>query len=122
MKVIVKYDDNCHPPVLRLYLHGAPHKRMPRESLQKHREELYDMATRRIVHQVDLPIDHPIDLEVVFTNPSSPDLDHLIEAVFMMLDGKTLKGPSILTDDRHIQKVTMSKMYIGKPTKRDGAR
>ena len=122
MKTIIKYDDTSHPPILRLYLHGAPHKRMHRAVLQKHREEITDLAARRIGNVVDLPIDYPIDLEVVFTNPSSPDLDHLIEALYMMLDGKTLKGPSILTDDRHIQKVTMSKMYIGRATKRDGTR
>jgi len=122
MKTILKYDDLSHPPILRMYIHGCPHKRQHREVLQKHREELYDLAERRIGHVVDLPITHPIDLEVFFTNPASPDLDHLIEAVFMMLDAKTLKGPSILADDRLIQKVTMSKYYNTEKSKRDGLR
>jgi len=98
-------------PILKLALHHAPHKRMHRKTLQYYREDLLYVAQRSISDKVDLPIGHPIDLEVLFTNPTSPDLDHLIEAVFMALDGKSLKGPSILKDDRLIQKVTMSKFY-----------
>jgi Holliday junction resolvase RusA-like endonuclease len=122
MKLVIRYDDMVHPPVLTMYIHGCPHKRQHRAVLQQFRDELTLSATRQISHAVDLPIDHPIDLVLSFTNPASPDLDHLLEAVFMAMDAKSLKGPSILKDDRHIQKVTMSKMYIGHPTKRDGAR
>ncbi len=125
MKTVVKYDDTVIPPVLRLYIHGCPHKRQHREVLQKHREELYLQVRHAYLHNrfpAKLPINHPIDLEILFTNPNTPDLDHLLEAVFMMLDGKSLKGPSLLTDDRLIQSVKMSKYYPNAPTKRDGAR
>lgn len=122
MKAILQYDQFAHPPLLKMYLHGAPHKRQQREVLQRFREDLMMHARRTIATQVDLPIDHPIDVEIVYINPASPDLDHLVEATFQALDGKSLKGPSILVDDRHIQKVTMSKQYIGGRTKRDGLR
>ena len=122
MKVIMRYDPYANPPVLSLYVHGCPHKRQHREVLQEYREELYRAAIRGIGSDVDLPIDHPIDLHILYTNPNSPDLDHLIEATFMGLDGKTLRGPSVLKDDRHIQKVIMSKYYPNEATKRDGSR
>ena len=121
-KIIARYDRFVHPPILTLHIHGAPHKRMHRAILQQYREDMYAAAIRGIGSEVDLPIDHPIDLVVYYTNPSSSDLDHLLEATYQALDGKSLKGPSVLVDDKHIQKVTMSKMYIGKQTKRDSQR
>lgn len=66
---------------------------------------------------VSMPIDEPIDLMVSFINPSSPDLDNLIMALFRALDGKTLRGNGILSDDGLIHKVTMSKFYNQKPKK-----
>lgn len=109
-------------PILDMTIHGAPHSRQHRAVIQKYREDLWDLATRRIATQVELPIDEPIFLKVLFTNPNSPDNDHLLTALYMALDGKTLKGPSILTDDRHIQGVLMNKFYPNPPTKRDGMR
>jgi len=122
MKAIAQYDRFAHPPLMKLYIHGAPHRRHHREVLQRYRDDLTQSVSRQLSREVELPIDHPIDLEVVFVNPSSPDLDHLIEALYMALDGKTLKGPSVLTDDRIIQSVKMSKYYATEKTKRDGVR
>lgn len=121
MKAIFRYDQFAHPPVMHINIHGAPHERQHREVLQKYREDLFAAAKRQLP-DIIFPIDHPIDLEVFFTNPASPDLNHVLTALFAAMDEKSLKGPAILKDDRHIQKVTMSKYYIGKPTKRDGAR
>jgi len=121
-KVIARYDDYAHPPILTLHIHGAPHKRMHRAVLQRFREDIYAAAIRGIGSLVDLPIDHPIDLKVFYTNPSSPDLDHLIEATYQALDGKSLKGPSVLVDDRHIWALSVAKYYPVKQTKRDGQR
>ena len=132
MKAIISYfheDEVPHPlnllttlPVLQLWIHGAPHKRQHRAVIQKYRDELYDLAVRKIGIKVQLPIDHAIFLKVFYTNPNSPDLDHLDEALFMALDGKTFKSPSILTDDRWIQKKLVEKYYPDAPTKRDGMR
>lgn len=121
-KVIARYDQYAHPPLLTLYIHGAPHKRQHRAVLQQYREQLYAAAVRGIGTEVDLPIDHPIDLKILFTNPASPDLDHLLEALYMGLDGKTLRGPAVLKDDRHIQFVEMGKFYPVAQTKRDSQR
>lgn len=121
-RYMIKYDEYAHPPILTIYAHNHPHKRQHREVLQKVREQLLEAAKRSISNQVDLPIDHPLDLNVVFVDPLSPDLDHLIEALFMAMDAKSLKGPSLLKDDRHIQKVTMSKYYPNEKTRRDGTR
>lgn len=122
MQAIIRYDPESHPPMLTMYIHGCPHKRQVREVLQRFRDDLYWVAERSISNVVDLPIDHPIDLTLFLTNPASPDLDHLLEAVFMALDAKSLKGPSIMKDDRHIQKVIISKYYPNHATKRDSQR
>lgn len=122
MKIIVKYDPDMHPPLLTLHIHGCPHKRQHREVLQHFREELLWAAKRTISNVVDLPIDHSIDLYAFLTNPASPDLDHLTEAIFMALDGKSLKGPAILKDDRHIQSIAIKKYYPNEATKRDSQR
>lgn len=122
MKAILRYDPDCHPPLLTMHIHGCPHKRQHREVLQRFREDLLAIAKRSIANDVDLPIDHPIDLKLFLTNPASPDLDHLLEAIFMALDGKSLKGPSIMKDDRQIQAVTMAKYYPNPATRRDGSR
>ena len=121
-KIIMKYDEYAHPPLLTMHIHGCPHKRQDRHVLQQFREDMYRAATRGIAAQVDLPIDHPIDLYAFLTNPASPDLDHLTEAIFMALDQKTLKGPAVMKDDRHIQSMTVKKYYPNAKTKRDGER
>lgn len=72
---------------------------------------------RRIVHKamdvcgIKMPITHPIDLSVLFVNPSSPDLGNIYLALERAMDGKTMKKPFILEDDSLISKVTMSKYY-----------
>jgi len=128
MKAIIRYYDDWEVPelfrfstlpMLDMTIHAAPHKRQHRAVLQQYRTDLTELATRRLFDKIELPIDWPISLRVLFTNPNSPDLDHTIEALYMALDGKTLEGPSILTDDRHIQAVQMSKIYSAAPTKRD---
>lgn len=124
MKSIISLDMHAFPfPLLSMHLHGAPHKRMMREVLQRDREALTISAGRQL--NIDLPIDFPVELEVAFVNPASPDLDHMIEAVFMMLDGKngSLTGPSVLEDDRLIQGFRrVSKYYTQPKTKRDSER
>jgi Holliday junction resolvase RusA-like endonuclease len=114
MKIIVKYDRKAFPPVLSLVIYDAPHRRMHHAVITQYRGFLRDALTSA---DVSMPIDEPIDLMVSFINPSSPDLDNLIMALFRALDGKTLKGRGILSDDGLIQKVTMSKFYNQKPKK-----
>jgi hypothetical protein len=130
MKAIIKYFDegdyilwngrSNFLPLLEFQIHGAPHKRQHRAVIQKYREDLYSLASRRL--KIVLPIDYPLQVSVLFTNPNSPDIDHLVEALYMALDGKTLEGPSILVDDRLIQGIYADKYYPHEPTKRDGDR
>lgn len=102
MRSIVEYlpaKDKDDFPVLRLYIHGAPHRRMHRAVLALYRKELYAAAKST---KVQMPIRHNVELVVTFINPTGPDLDNLIVALFQAMDGKCGKGPTILVDDRLI--------------------
>lgn len=109
-RCIVAYAANEHPPLLTLYIHDAPHRRMHLKVIQAYREDLRASCTKA---GLPTPIDHPIDLSVVFINPSSPDLDNLVTALYQAIDGNTLRGPGVLADDGLIHKVTMSKFFPG---------
>jgi Holliday junction resolvase RusA-like endonuclease len=114
MKIIVRYDRKEFPPVLSLIIYDAPHRRMHHAVITQYRgflrEALLDAG-------VGMPINYPIDLQVNFVNPSSPDLDNLITCLFRAMDGKALKGAGIVVDDSLIQKVTMIKYFNQKPKK-----
>lgn len=114
MKIIANYFPELHPPLLTLYVHDAPHRRMHVATIQRYREFLYAACTKAAI---PLPIDHPIDLSVVFINPSSPDNGNIYLALEQALDGNTLKKPAVLTDDSLISKTTMSKMFTAPPKK-----
>lgn len=110
MRCIVERIEQPSAPLFRLYIHDAPHRRMHIRTIQKYREML-----RRAFHKAGTltPIDHPIELSIVFVNPSSPDLGNLYLAAEQAMDGKTLKGPGVLTDDSLIQVVRhLSKMFV----------
>jgi hypothetical protein len=110
MRAIVERIEQPSAPLFRLYIHDAPHRRMHIKTIQKYREMLR-AAFLKI--GVFTPIDHPIELSVVFVNPSSPDLGNLYLALEQAMDGKTLKKPGVLTDDSLIQVVRhLSKMYV----------
>lgn len=108
MKIVVSYFPEQFPPLLQLSIHDAPHRRMHHAVIQQYREQLNDACRAA---KIQIPIDHPIDLAVMFINPASPDLDNLITALYQAFDGKTLKGPSVLVDDSLISKVTMSTYF-----------
>jgi hypothetical protein len=108
MKIIMELDRNKWPNVLKISAHDAPHRRQDKASFQIYRNELV-AAGQKI--GIVLPIDDVIDLEILFVRPASPDLDNMLTAFYRAVDGKALKGPSLLTDDGLIQKVTMSKFY-----------
>lgn len=110
MRIIAQYDEQRHPPLLRFSIHDAPHRRMHIECIRQYRHALRFACMRAMI---DFPIDHPIDLAVTFVNPSSPDLDNLLTALYQAMDGKTLNGPGILTDDGLISHVSMGTLWIG---------
>lgn len=108
MRAIVEYHAGAHPPLLRLYVHGAPHRRQHMAVIQSYRAELVAAA---LAAGVRVPIRHPIDVKVLFINPCSPDLDNLLTALYQAMDGCTLRGPAVLADDGLIQDVQASKFY-----------
>ena len=108
MKIIANYYASEHPPLLRLAVHDAPHRRMHIQTIQQYRNFIREACARA---GIVTPMDHPIDLSVLFVNPSTPDLGNAYLALEQALDGATLKAPGIVTDDGLIQKVTMSKYF-----------
>lgn len=111
MRCIVEYKKPSKPddlPILRLYVHGAPHRRIHRAILAQYRKELYAAA---LSSKIEMPIQDSVELVVTFINPTGPDLDNLIIATFQAMDGKCGKGPTILTDDRLIAFVKAGIMF-----------
>lgn len=108
MKIIAHYAPTLHPPLLTLYIHDAPHRRMHIETIKRYRQFIRAACSKI---GVLTPLDHPIDLSVLFVNPSTPDLGNAYLALEQAMDGSTLRGPGIVTDDGLIQKVTMSKFF-----------
>lgn len=108
MKVIAKYHALYDPPLLQLWVHDAPHRRMHIKTIQEYRKIIYEAVKHTSIGH-SLPIDFPIELDVLFINSSSPDLGNIYLALEQALDNMTLTKPGIVTDDSLIQKVTMAK-------------
>lgn len=97
-------------PMIKLIIHGAPHRRMHHNVIQLYREEL-----RRAFHAAEImtPLDTVHDFRIVFINPCSPDKDNLFVALCQAMDGSTLKPPGILKDDSLVGVIHhMSTMYV----------
>ena len=99
MRVIVEYLTDQAPPLLRFIVHGAPHRRIHQAVLRQYRMAIWDVARDA---KVPVPLRNHVELSALFINPTSPDLDNLLTALFQALDGKTGKGPTVLADDRQI--------------------
>lgn len=108
MKIIAKWFPMLEPPLLQLYIHDAPHRRMHVRVIQQYRVFLHAAISKT---GVKMPIEHDIDLDILFVNPATPDLGNAYLALEQALDDKTLTKPGIVIDDSLIQKVTMSKFF-----------
>jgi len=108
MRCIASYDERAFPPRLALTVFGAPHRRMRLATILAYRVELRKACIEAGMFP---PIRTPIDLSVVFVDPTSPDLDNLLAALCQALDGKTLGPNSVLADDGLISKVEMMKIF-----------
>lgn len=109
MRIIVKYFETHHPPLLQLSIHNAPHRREHIATLRRYRQALY-VACKAA--GMSLPIEHPIDLHVMFVEPSSPDLGGSYLALEQCMDGKTMqKDNAILVDDSLLSEVRMTKYF-----------
>ena len=116
MKIIAKYHALYDPPLLQLWIHDAPHRRMHIGTIQLYRKALYE-AVRHTSIGKQLPIDHDIELDILFVNPATPDLGNAYLALEQALDNSTLTKPGIVIDDSLIQKVTMAKYFNQKAKK-----
>jgi hypothetical protein len=108
VKVLAKLIDRDGTPVLKLSIFGAPHRRVQVEVLHSYRDALRRAC---IEASIDFPIKRPVEIEVIFVDPSSPDLGNLYLALEQAMDGKSLLGVGILADDSLVQKVSMSKFF-----------
>jgi hypothetical protein len=116
MKIIAKYHALYDPPLLQLWIHDAPHRRMHVKTIQQYRKFIYEAVSHTSIGK-RMPIKHEIDLDVLFVNPSTPDLGNAYLALEQALDHATLTKPGIVQDDSLIQKVTMSKYFNQPPSK-----
>ena len=107
MKIIAQYAAT-DPPLLSLYIHDAPHRRMHIKTIQQYRVFIRAALAKIGIDQI---IDQPIDLYVLFISPSSPDLGNVYLALEQALDNTTLTKPGVIEDDALIQKVTMAKFF-----------
>ncbi len=108
MRVIAKMDGTTVPATFHLIVHGAPHRRMHVRMIQQYRDEI-----RRACDAAGIrtPVDTTVDLSVMFIDPTSPDYDNLLTALYQAMDGATLKKPGILTDDSLIGTVRRLAKY-----------
>ena len=96
MKVQLQYDH--HRRLLTCTIRGAPHRRIHRKVLEQYRVEIWRAAQAAGLDQMS----HQISLSALFIDPTGPDLDNLLTALFQALAGKTGKGQTLLKDDRQI--------------------
>ena len=116
MRVIAKYFPAQHPPLLQLSIFDAPHRRMHMAVIKQYRQCLYDACARA---GIEMPIPHPIDLSVLFIEPTSPDNGNLYLALEVALDGNAMtKHNAVLVDDGLISKSTVSKYFPHSGTKK----
>lgn len=108
MRAIIEYDSKSSPPKMRMFLHGAPHRRMHKAVLQKYRKDLWREAKKI---DIPMPIQDYTELKVTFIDPCSCDLGNLYLALEQALDGKCGKGPTIFTDDRLICRLEASILW-----------
>jgi Holliday junction resolvase RusA-like endonuclease len=99
MRVIAEYDTKHATPLLRFYIHGAPHRRIHQAVLRQYRKAIWEAGREA---KIPAPLKRHVELSALFINPTSPDLDNLTTALFQALDGKCGTGPTLLVDDRQI--------------------
>lgn len=96
MKIVAEYDGTRPIPMLSLWIHDAPHRRMHVRTIQQYRIALRcALAKIGIMHVID----HPIELDVLFVDPSTPDLGNAYLALEQAMDHSTLTKPGIIKDD-----------------------
>lgn len=97
LRTIVEYVERENDlPLLRFYIHNAPHRRQHHRSIAVYRDELVAAAK---ASNIAIPITVPIAVSALFINPLSPDVDNLVCALWRALDGTSHSKPTVLKDD-----------------------
>lgn len=97
MRTVVEFVERENDlPLLRFYIHNAPHRRQHHRSIAVYRDELVAAAKAA---KISIPIKFPVALSVLFIDPVSPDLDNSIVCLFRAIDGTSHAKPTILKDD-----------------------
>lgn len=107
MRALIKYDHRTR--LMSFFIFHAPHRRIHRKVLAQYREVLWRAAQEAGIHS---QIKHHITVSILFINPTGPDLDNLLVALWQALDGKCGKGPTILADDQLIQWIDRTGIMI----------
>lgn len=112
MRTIVEYiQRHGDLPLLRFYIHGAPHRRMHWRIIDRYREELVDAAKAA---KIPIPIKHPVAVSALFIDPTSCDLDNLITGLWRAIDGSCHTKPTVLADDSLVYAIERTaKFYPG---------
>jgi len=101
MKIKVHLNREAQPlPLLSFVIYDAPHKRVHWRVLQRYREELRRAFRRAGIFDM---IDEPVDYQMNFIDPTSPDNDNLLTALHRALDDKALIKPGLIADDSLLQ-------------------
>lgn len=117
MRCIIEFtrrDDQL--PLLRMYIHHAPHYRQHFAVIAKFRDELTAAAKAA---GIPIPIAEQIELWVLFIDPSSPDLNNLHMALCRAMDGNAHRAPTILKDDGLIKWASMGIYFPNRKNKSD---
>jgi hypothetical protein len=90
---------NQATPLLRFYIHGAPHRRIHEAVLRQYRKALWEAGREA---RIAAPIRNNIELSATFINPTSPDLDKSVDRVVPGPRRQVRAGIALLADDRQI--------------------
>jgi len=110
MRVRVKVDDTTFPIKVSMTIFDAPHRRMDKASLKVYRKTVRKAFIDS--GYVMLPIADPVDLTVVFINPTSADLGNSYLALEQAMDSVRGTKDGILMDDKLISRVDMMKLTV----------
>jgi hypothetical protein len=114
MKIIVNHAATADPPLFSFFIHDAPHRRMHIKVIEQYRIELRKALAKIGITRL---IEHPIEVWILFVNPSSPDLGNLYLAFEQAMDDKTLTKPGIVADDSLIVGQE-TKIFFNQPKKK----
>src|SRR5207247_7869466 len=108
MKVKMHYNYLDFPPLITMSIWGCPHYRQDDATLLRFRKVINKAASAA---GIIYPIDEVVDMNILFIDLTTTDNANSLMALYRAVDGKALKGKSLLTDDGLISKLTIMKFY-----------